>query len=196
MYSVVLLMALSGGAEAPDCHKSSCSCTCSGGYVVTTCHGYTSCSCSGSCHGGRRLFGHKSCHGCTGYTSCCGDYVVPACCGGVAPLPIVPMKPPEKVAPPKPKTEETAAPATIVLAVPTDAQVSIDGVATTSASATRTFVTPDLDPAQAFVYTLSAKIVRKGQTLTVSEQVSVRAGEQTRVNFGTEKFTTLTVAAK
>src|SRR5438552_19157443 len=49
MYSVVLLMALSGGAEAPDCHKHSCH-GCSGGCsgYVETCHG----GCSGSCHGG------------------------------------------------------------------------------------------------------------------------------------------------
>jgi len=202
MYSVVLLMALSGGAEAPDCHKSKCSCACTGGYVVATCHGYA--GCTGSCHGGRRLFGHKrechGCDGCHGYVACHGCHgchgaviVVPACCGGV----VVPVKPAEKLPVPKEKKgDEVAAPATIVLSVPADAQVTIDGVATTSTSATRTFVTPELDPAKAFVYTLSAQIVRNGQTLTVSEQVSVQAGEQVRVNFGTEQFTTLAVAAK
>jgi len=208
MYSVVLLMALSGGAEAPDCHKHSCSGACTGGYVVATCHGYAD-GCTGSCHGGRKLFGGRACHGgglfaghrnachgCSGYTGCCGTVIVaPACCGGI----VVPVKPGEKLDMPKEKKgkeDEVSAPATIVLSVPADAQVSIDGVLTTSTSATRTFVTPELDPAKAFVYTLSAQIVRGGQTLTVSEKVSVQAGEETRINFGTEQFTTLTVAGK
>jgi len=46
------------------------------------------------------------------------------------------------------------------------------------------------------VYVLSAEIVRDGQKLTVSEQVTVRAGGETRVTFGAEKFTATTVAAK
>jgi uncharacterized protein (TIGR03000 family) len=211
MYSVVLLMALSGGAEAPDCHKTSCSgCT---GYVVSTCTG-----CSGSCHGGgHKLFGgglfgghkHSSCCGgsvccggyvpCSGYVTCsgCTGYVpCSGCTGGMAP-----PKMGEKLDMPKEKKdekkpEEVNAPATIVLSLPADAKVAIDGVATTSTSTTRTFVTPELVPAKEFVYVLSAEIVREGQKLTVSEQVTVRAGEQTRVTFGTEKFTATTVAAK
>ena len=49
------------------------------------------------------------------------------------------------------------APATIVLSLPADAKVSIDGTVTTSTSATRTFVTPELNQDQAFVYTISAR---------------------------------------
>jgi len=222
MYSVVLLMALSGGAQAPDglFHHDSCcggytSCG-GGGYVVSSCSG-----CSGSCHGGKhhgKLFGghHKSsCHGCTGYSSChgyssctggwgCTGYSSCTggwgCTGGMMPPP-PPGKPGEKLDMPKEKKDdkkkdEVSAPATIVLSLPADAKVAIDGAATSSTSATRTFVTPELIPAKEFVYVLSAEIVRDGQKLTVSEQVTVRAGEETRVDFGTEKFTATTVAAK
>ena len=63
-------------------------------------------------------------------------------------------------------------------------------------SPARTFVTPDLTSGTDFVYTLSAKIVRDGETRTVTEKVSVRAGEETRLNLGAEKFSALTVAAK
>jgi uncharacterized protein (TIGR03000 family) len=99
--------------------------------------------------------------------------------------------------PPKEKgKDEVSAPATIILSLPADAKVSIDGVVTTSTSATRTFVTPDLTPEKEFVYTLSAQIVRDGQTLSVNEKVTVRAGEETRLNLGTEKFQSLTVATK
>jgi uncharacterized protein (TIGR03000 family) len=92
--------------------------------------------------------------------------------------------------------EEVSAPATIVLSLPADAKVSINGLVTTSTSATRTFVTPELAPTTEFEYTLSAQIVREGKTLTVTENVTVRAGQETRVNIGTEQFTALAVAAK
>jgi uncharacterized protein (TIGR03000 family) len=235
MYSVVLLMALSGGAEAPDCHKSCGGCSgCSGysgchGGVVSTCHGCSGYSgCSGSCHGGgHRLFGgHGGCHGgglfggrhgchggsgchggysgcCGGYVGCCGGAMMAPCGGGCAGCAGSAAPPPPKgeklESPPKekkPGKDEVSAPATIVLTLPADATVAIDGVSTTSTSATRTFVTPELVPAKEFVYVLSAEIVRDGQKLTVSEKVTVRAGEETRVNFGSENFSTLTVAGK
>jgi uncharacterized protein (TIGR03000 family) len=233
MYSVVLLMALSGGAEAPEglFHKNSCcgGSSCHGGYVVSSCCGGGGCHggyvmsscCGGSCHGsghhhGGGLFSgmhhHKSscCGGysscCGGWTSCCGGACTGAywgctgCSGGMIVVPPPPGKPGEKLDMPKPKDtkpkDEVSAPATIVLSLPADAKVAIDGVATASTTATRTFVTPELAPAKEFVYVLSAEIVRDGQKLTVSEQVTVRAGEETRVTFVAEKFTATTVAAK
>ena len=99
MYSVVLLMALGGGAESPALgHRDSCSgCTgytscsgCCGGYVVSCggcsgccggCSGgatYSACTgcagCSGDCHGGsrHRFFGKRR----HAHDSCHG------CCGG------------------------------------------------------------------------------------------------------------------
>ncbi len=253
MYSVVLLMALSGGAEAPDCHRHSCSgsSACSGGYAMACTGGYGGCtggyaSCSGSschggghklfgghggrsCHGGGGLFGghkgghgchggYESCHGgygCTGggYMGCTGGYgggymgctggAYMGCAGGAyMEGGMAPPPPPAGEKLPKPKEKETKpkeevnAPATIVLSLPADAKVAIDGVLTSSTSATRTFVTPELAPAKEFVYTLTAEIVRDGRTLKASEQVTVRAGEETRISFGSEKFSTLTVAAK
>jgi uncharacterized protein (TIGR03000 family) len=231
MYSVVLLMALSGGAEAPDCHRSCHGCSgCSSSY----CGGYCGGGCSSSCHGGGGLFGghgchgggglfgghhRSSCHGCSGcyscacsgcygggygggcYGGCYGGCAGCAGCAGYYPAGggmMMEMKPGEKIKDmPKEKgKEEVSAPATIVLSLPADAQLTIDGAATTSASASRTFLTPELAPATDFVYTLSAKIVRNGETLTATEKVTVRAGEETRVNFATERFTALTVAAK
>src|ERR1700722_19846309 len=65
MYSVVLMVAMAGGAETPALFNNSCHGCC--GY---SCSGY-SYSCSGccgysSCHGcrGFSLFGGKGCHGC------------------------------------------------------------------------------------------------------------------------------------
>jgi uncharacterized protein (TIGR03000 family) len=159
---------------------------CSGGYVV--CGG-------GACSGGYVCGGGYGCTGggwgCTGGMPCGGMYapqMAPPGKEGGEKLKEMPKEKKDK--------EEVSAPATIVLSLPADAKVSIDGVATTSTSASRTFVTPELAPAKAFVYTFSAKIVRDGQTLTATEQVSVRAGAESRVNLGAEKFTAVTVAAK
>ena len=73
MYSVVLLMALSGGAESPALgHHDGCSgCTscsgCCGGYVVT-CGGCSACTgCSGCCG----CTAYSPCSGCTGCTGDC-----------------------------------------------------------------------------------------------------------------------------
>jgi uncharacterized protein (TIGR03000 family) len=83
MYSVVLMMALSGGAaEAPAGHGCCGGCWGScGGY---SCGGYSCGSCHG-CHGG-----WSSCHGCSGGYSCCGGghgchggfFHRHSCCGG------------------------------------------------------------------------------------------------------------------
>ena len=64
MYSVVLLMAISGGADVPACH---------GGHG---CSGYSSCHGGGGCHGGG-LFSHGG-GGCHGGAACYGG----GCHGG------------------------------------------------------------------------------------------------------------------
>jgi hypothetical protein len=61
MYSVVLMMALSGGAEAPDFHHGRCH-GCDGG-----CHGYVGYACNGGCHGYVGYACNGGCHGYVGY---------------------------------------------------------------------------------------------------------------------------------
>ena len=72
--------------------------------------------------------------------------------------------------------------ATVLVELPADATLTIDGEATSSTSATRVFQTPDLEPGQTFHYTLRAQVERDGQVQTVTRRVEVRAGEQTRVS--------------
>ncbi len=190
MYSVVLLMALSGGAETPAAHygcQGACygGKACHGGYACNGghgCRGQRAChGCDGGCYGcdGGRRFGHRRNKDC----GCCG--VQHACYGGVvAPAP-PPKKEKKKMPDPKGtgKGEEVLAPApaTIIVSLPADAKLSVDGQATTSTSATRTLVTPALAPDQEFNYTLAGEIVRDGQTVTTSRTITVRAGEETRV---------------
>ncbi len=111
MYSIVLMMALSGGAEAPafghhdcsGCHASchsSCSGCHGGGLFHRGGHGcHSSCSgyhgCHSSCHGGHGCHTshscHSSCHGCHGgglfhknrCHGCNGCHGYSNCCGTV-----------------------------------------------------------------------------------------------------------------
>ncbi len=178
---------------------------CGGGYVSSCCGGYSSCCCGGGGHG---LFGrrHSSC--CGGYSSCCGGYGGYSCCGGGyggysccggmpcggtviyehAPegKPVETGKPVEEI---KTKPESTKppeslapAPATIIVSLPADAKLSIDDAATVSTTATRVFTSPELPVGQDFHYTLKAEYARDGKPVVSSKEITVRAGEQTRVN--------------
>jgi len=75
-----------------------------------------------------------------------------------------------------------AVPATIRVALPADAVLTFDGQATRSTSANRLFITPPLDPGKSFHYTLTAKYLRDGRTVTVERSVGVQAGRQTFVS--------------
>ena len=75
-----------------------------------------------------------------------------------------------------------ASPATVVVTLPADARLTIQGRATKSTSGVRTFVTPPLRPGQGYRYTFKAQFVREGQTITVTRDVPVRAGRQTAVS--------------
>lgn len=76
---------------------------------------------------------------------------------------------------------ERAAPATILVRLPADAQVTLDGQATRSQGAIRRFITPPLERGKTFHYTLEAKVTRGSEVLTSAAEVSVRAGEETSV---------------
>ena len=74
------------------------------------------------------------------------------------------------------------APATIDVTTPADAQLTIDGQRTVSASSHRRFITPPLEVGKAFQYALSAKFVRDGKTISVERKVLVRSGQVTFVS--------------
>jgi uncharacterized protein (TIGR03000 family) len=74
------------------------------------------------------------------------------------------------------------APATIDVTLPADAQLTIDGQSTRSTSDHRLFITPPLEAGKTFHYTFSAKFVREGKTITVEQNVFVRAGRETFVS--------------
>ena len=69
-----------------------------------------------------------------------------------------------------------AEPATVVVRLPADARLTIDGEPTRSRGATRTFQSPPLQAGAPGQYVLRAEIVRDGRTLSLRQPVQVRAG--------------------
>jgi uncharacterized protein (TIGR03000 family) len=71
--------------------------------------------------------------------------------------------------------------ATIVVTLPEDARLTFDGKATVSTGSRRLFITPPLERGRDFHYTIEANVMRNGKTATSSQQITVKAGEVTRV---------------
>jgi uncharacterized protein (TIGR03000 family) len=158
-------------------------------------HGCTGAGCWGghACNGGGHACsgGGHACHGGHGCTGGGGAVVMPEAGGQM-------QKAPEQVPAPKPaegKEEEAArpAPATIVVSLPLEAKLMIDEYVTTSTSATRVFTSPALERGKDFQYTLKAEIIRDGQSASTTRIVTVRAGQETRVEM---QFPTTSVAQK
>jgi len=93
-------------------------------------------------------------------------------------------KEPEKLKEPEKKDENMAkaAPAKLIVNVPADAKLTIDGVVTTSTSSRRVFVSPTLEAGKAFRYTLTAEITHQGNIVVVTKDARVKAGQTTEVS--------------
>src|SRR5262249_4464224 len=102
------------------------------------------------------------------------------------------MPPPEKKKKSTEAGQAEASAATIVVNLPADAKLSVDDNITQSTSASRVFATPVLDTDKEYTYTLKAEIIRDGKTITRTQRVTVRAGEESRVSF---EFPASSVAA-
>jgi uncharacterized protein (TIGR03000 family) len=71
--------------------------------------------------------------------------------------------------------------ATLIVRLPADATLTIDGERTQSTSSTRVFISPPLEPGKTYHYTLRGELDRPGGTIRDSKTVQVRAGERTEV---------------
>jgi uncharacterized protein (TIGR03000 family) len=179
MYSVVVLLALTGGSEVPE-------------YPC----GYTSYSPSYSCSS--YCYSSYSCSSYSYSSYCCPTYCYTPCrtvvtCGPVyyyscPPIIIThPKKEEKKEKKDKDgkdkdgKEEETSTRATIVVSLPADATLTIDGAATVSTSARRVFSSPALEAGKDFTYVLKAQVMQEGKPLVVEKKIIVRSGETTEV---------------
>ena len=172
MYGVVLLLAVTAGGESADLGRRGGCKGCSGcGTYVASCSGCSGCrgyasSCYGggyasSCYGGHSHHGH---HGCCGH-------IQHGCCGTV-----IHSSPAKKMAAASPNA------ATVVVTLPADAKLTIDGTATTSTSSERTFETPDLVVGKTYSYTLEATFQKEGKSVVVSKKVTIEAGKTSTID--------------
>jgi uncharacterized protein (TIGR03000 family) len=83
-----------------------------------------------------------------------------------------------------PGYEEVIAPtpANLVVTLPADARLFVDGHETKSTTGERLLTTPDLQPGREYSYTLRAEVTRGGKVHEASQRVTVRAGQQTQVD--------------
>ena len=71
--------------------------------------------------------------------------------------------------------------ARILVHLPADATLTVDGDPTTSTSDTRLFTSPALPAGRSMYYTFEAQIVRDGKTTKVEKEVPVKAGFQSEL---------------
>jgi uncharacterized protein (TIGR03000 family) len=73
------------------------------------------------------------------------------------------------------------APGSVSVTLPADAKLKFNGAPATGTGTTRTYQTPPLEPGQDYTYDLTAEVVIDGRVRQVTERVTVRAGEETKV---------------
>jgi uncharacterized protein (TIGR03000 family) len=163
-----------------SCGGSGCGMECGSG-CGSSCGGCGSGGCGSACGGG-------GCGGC-GY----GGYGMMSGCGGcgyggmMAPMgaPVTAPAPQPGAAPGRPMpSPTTAAPtnaATLVVSGAQGATISVGGLVSTAGTDTRVLVSPTLEAGQAYHYDLTAEVVRDGQTVRLTQPVTVRPGETTEV---------------
>jgi uncharacterized protein (TIGR03000 family) len=82
------------------------------------------------------------------------------------------------------RTTQKASPhqATVVVHLPADANLYVDGQRANLTSKTRSFVTPELQQGEDYYYTVKAEVRRDGVSKEQSQRVFVRAGTVAHVN--------------
>jgi uncharacterized protein (TIGR03000 family) len=83
----------------------------------------------------------------------------------------------------EPPQASAEAPATILVNLPPNTRLLVDGRLTPGASSSRLLASPPIPRNRDFQYTLRAEADRQGQTMVQTQTVTVRAGQQSVVNF-------------
>jgi uncharacterized protein (TIGR03000 family) len=73
--------------------------------------------------------------------------------------------------------------AAVVVQAPLDVRITVNGEETARTAAEQTFTTPALEPGQLYAYVFRAEATRNNRTVTRTQRVTVRAGEESRVDF-------------
>lgn len=179
MYSVVMMMALSGTPVTVDrCRGCHCGCRgCHGCYGGWGCHGCYGWGCHGcwgwGCYGCHGCWGGYGCYGCYG-----GSYGCIGCYGGMMVYRPATTAVVDTGLAQRQSQESTA---TVVVSLPADAKLTINGWTSKNTTATRRFRTPPLEQGKDYYYTVRAEVVQNGQSVVQTREIAVRAGQETRV---------------
>jgi len=73
--------------------------------------------------------------------------------------------------------------AVVLITLPADARLYINGMESTVGTNLRTFVTPELEANKHYYYTIRVEVVRNGQLTTDAQRVYFQRGEEVRVSF-------------
>jgi uncharacterized protein (TIGR03000 family) len=73
--------------------------------------------------------------------------------------------------------------ARLIVTLPADAKLYVDGKPMRTLSERRVFHSPQLAPGQLYYYNLRAEVVRDGRTITREQRVVVRGGSVTQTSF-------------
>jgi uncharacterized protein (TIGR03000 family) len=98
-------------------------------------------------------------------------------------VPAAPAGNGEKKEAEKKETGRAAQPAKVLVSLPAEAKLYIDGQLSKQTSAARTIVTPALERGAEYAYTLKVEFVRDGKTVTDTKEVAFRAGSTIKVDF-------------
>jgi uncharacterized protein (TIGR03000 family) len=91
---------------------------------------------------------------------------------------------------PAPGPTPGPAPATLVVRLPADARLTVDGEPTRATGAVRRFASPPLAAGQRYHYELRAEVVRAGRTRSVRQRVVVQPGRESEVQLDLEGVST------
>jgi uncharacterized protein (TIGR03000 family) len=105
----------------------------------------------------------------------------PACGLYQSPWDRMPKAPPGTPAPPLAAKDDKAA--RIVVRVPADAEVWLEGSKTRQTGAAREFISPPLESGENYVYEVRARWTNDGQSVDQTRKVEVHAGDRVSVNF-------------
>jgi uncharacterized protein (TIGR03000 family) len=164
------------------------------GYGCYGCYSYGGFYGAYGCHGG--CYG-TACHGFLQAYGGLNGYGMPYANVEPAP-PSDPARPGkiEQVPPPREKQKTEEARARIIIEVPADAKLWIDGQLMQANSAKRTYQTPDLQPGSTYFYDLKAEVIRDGQAVTQSQRIVLRPGRESFASFANLGQATPSATAK
>ncbi len=179
MYSMVLMAALTTGADMPDWGRRWGCCGCWGGWGCWGGYGW-------GCWG---CWGGWGCYGWGGWGGW-GYAYAPVTVGYVAPTALayntLPASTPATTRSMYPDTSANRA--TIIVHLPEAAALTVDGKPTTSTSATRRFYSPPLEPGKSYHYTFVARMERDGKEVKAERRVEVHAGERREITITMPDF--------